>query len=50
MLHIGEEFKELGGCLFILGTCQDRDMVQRYWILPIEAGSSSDDSRLPELD
>jgi hypothetical protein len=50
MLHIGEECKELGGCLFISGTCQDRDMVQRYWILPIEAGSSSDDSRLPELD
>jgi hypothetical protein len=38
MMHFGEEFKELGGCLFISGTCQDRDMVKRYWIIPIEAG------------
>ena len=50
MLHIGEECRELGECLFISARCQDRDMVQRYWILPIEAGSSSDESRLPELD
>ena len=38
MLHFGEEFKELCGCLFISGTYQDRDMVKRYWIIPIEAG------------
>ena len=50
MLHIGEECMELGECLFITATCQDRDMVKNYWTLPIEGESSSDDSRLPELD
>ena len=49
MLHIGEECSELGECLFLAGTPQDRDLIQRYWILSIEAGSFSDDSRLPEL-
>ncbi len=50
MPQIGEESSELGKCLFLAGTPQDRDLIQRYWILSIEAVSSSDDSRLPELD
>ena len=55
MMHIGVECQELGDCLFITGTPDDRDLIQRYWLLPaeaessIEAESSSDDSGLPEL-
>jgi len=49
MMHIGDECHEIGDCLFLTGTSQDRDMIQRYWILPFEDGSSSDDSELPEL-
>ena len=48
MMHIGIECQELGDCLFITSTPDDRDLIQRYWILPIEA-ESSDDSGLPEL-
>ncbi len=36
-------------CLFICGTTQERDMIQQYWLLPIESESSTDDSGLPEL-
>ena len=43
MMHLG------GDCLFICGTTQDRDMIQQYWLLPIEYESSTDDSGLPEL-
>ena len=43
------ECREIRDCLFICGTTQDRDMIQQYWLLPIESESSTDDSGLPEL-
>jgi hypothetical protein len=49
MMHLGVECREIGDCLFICGTTQDRDMIQQYWLLPIESESSTDDSGLPEL-
>ena len=45
----GVECREIGDCLFICGTTQERDMIQQYWLLPIESESSTDDSGLPEL-
>ncbi len=44
MMYLGVGCREIGYCLFITGTTQDRDMIQRYWLLSIGAGSSSDDS------
>ncbi len=30
MMHIGAECQRIGDCLFITGTSDDRDLIQRY--------------------